>query len=99
VAVLGDMLELGPEEESAHRELGRRARLAADVIAFFGPRSRLSFEETISSFSSSAAHFVEIEALLGWLRPQLRPGDAVLVKGSRGMKLERVVDALVKGTP
>ena len=99
VAVLGDMLELGLAEEEAHRELGRRARASADILAFFGPRSRLSFEETGPSPSSSTAHFVEIEPLLSWLRPQLRAGDAVLVKGSRGMKLERVVDALMKGAP
>ena len=98
MAVLGDMLELGSAEEESHRELGRRARAAADVVAFFGPCSLLSFEAKSSS-SVSSAHFVEIEPLLGWLRPQLRAGDAVLVKGSRGMKLERVVDALMKGAP
>jgi UDP-N-acetylmuramoyl-tripeptide--D-alanyl-D-alanine ligase len=91
IAVLGDMLELGGAEESAHRELGRSAKGRLDVAAFFGPRSLLSLEE----FSSSSAHFTEIEPLLAWLRPRLRPGDTLLVKGSRGMKLERVVDALV----
>jgi UDP-N-acetylmuramoyl-tripeptide--D-alanyl-D-alanine ligase len=95
VAVLGDMLELGAAEESAHRELGRRAR-EADIAAaaFFGPRSSITFKE-FSSSSSSSAHFTEIEPLLAWLRPRLNAGDVLLVKGSRGMKLERVVDALV----
>ncbi len=102
VAVLGDMLELGEAEESAHRELGRSARGRVEIAAFFGPRSLHSFEEFSLSFSSSSsssssfsAHFTEIEPLLAWLSPQLRPGDTLLVKGSRGMKLERVVDALV----
>ncbi|HSB62964.1 MAG TPA: UDP-N-acetylmuramoyl-tripeptide--D-alanyl-D-alanine ligase [Thermoanaerobaculia bacterium] len=97
IAVLGDMLELGAFEEEAHRGLGRGARGRVDVAAFFGPRSRLSFEEFSSSPSPSSpsAHFTEIEPLLAWLRPRLQPGDTVLVKGSRGMKLERVVDALV----
>ena len=96
VAVLGDMLELGEAEESAHRELGRNAKGRLDVAAFFGPRSHLSFEEFSSSSSSStsSAHFTEIDPLLAWLRPRLRPGDTLLVKGSRGMKLERVVEAL-----
>jgi UDP-N-acetylmuramoyl-tripeptide--D-alanyl-D-alanine ligase len=99
IAVLGDMLELGEAEESAHRELGRSARKRVDAAAFFGPRSLHSFEE-FSSFpspapaSSASAHFTEIDPLLAWLRPRLQPGDTVLVKGSRGMKLERVVDAL-----
>ena len=93
VAVLGDMLELGAFEEEAHRDLGRRAQESGvAVAAFFGPLSSLTFKEFLSS--SSSAHFMEIEPLLAWLRPRLAPGDVVLVKGSRGMKLERVVDAL-----
>jgi UDP-N-acetylmuramoyl-tripeptide--D-alanyl-D-alanine ligase len=93
IAVLGDMLELGAFEEEAHRGLGRGARGRVDVAAFFGPRSHHSFEE-FSSSASSSAHFTEVQPLLAWLRPQLLPGDIVLVKGSRGMKLERVVEAL-----
>ena len=94
VAVLGDMLELGTFEEEAHRTLGRKAREVIEQAAFFGPRSLHSFEEFCSS-STSSAHFTEVQPLLAWLRPRLLPGDVVLVKGSRGMKLERVVDALV----
>jgi UDP-N-acetylmuramoyl-tripeptide--D-alanyl-D-alanine ligase len=96
-AVLGDMLELGAFEEEAHRTLGKRARESIDVVAFFGPRSLYAFEEFSSSVSSSpSAHFTEIDSLLAWLRPRLAPGDVLLVKGSRGMKLERVVDELSK---
>jgi UDP-N-acetylmuramoyl-tripeptide--D-alanyl-D-alanine ligase len=105
VAVLGDMLELGEAEESAHRDLGRSGHeTGVAVAAFFGPRSSLTFKEFSSSLSpsSSAAHFTEIDPLLAWLKPRLAAGDVLLVKGSRGMKLERVVDALalpVRGTP
>ncbi len=98
IAVLGDMLELGEAEEASHRALGRRAcESGVAVAAFFGPRSSLTFKEFSSSCSSSSpsAHFTEIEPLLAWLREHLQPGDTVLVKGSRGMKLERVVEALV----
>ena len=96
IAVLGDMLELGAFEEEAHRGVGRGAQGRVDVAAFFGPRSLHSSEEFSSSASSSSsAHFTEIEPLLAWLRPRLAPGDVLLVKGSRGMKLERVVDALI----
>jgi UDP-N-acetylmuramoyl-tripeptide--D-alanyl-D-alanine ligase len=99
IAVLGDMLELGAAEEEAHRSLGKKARESVDLVAFFGPRSRVSFEE-YSSFPSSrsSAHFTEIDPLLVWLKPRLVAGDVLLVKGSRGMKLERVVDALSKET-
>ncbi len=98
VAVLGDMLELGAAEKEEHRSLGRRAGNAGlAAVALFGPRSSLTFEEISRSSSSASlpsAHFTEIGPLLDWLRPRLAPGDVVLVKGSRGMKLERVVDAL-----
>ncbi len=93
VAVLGDMLELGTGEEAEHRALGERAAESAELLAFFGPRSAAAFEAAKGG-RTEAAHFLEIEPLLGWLRPRLLAGDAVLVKGSRGMKLERVVDAL-----
>ncbi len=94
IAVLGDMLELGASEEEEHRKLGRKAAESVELAAFFGPRSSLTFKEFSSSSSHPSAHFTEIEPLLAWLRPILQPGDTVLVKGSRGMKLERVVDAL-----
>jgi len=97
VAVLGDMLELGAGEEAEHRALGERAVAAAQLLVFFGPRSAAAFEAARDG-RAEAEHFLEIEPLVGWLRPRLRAGDAVLVKGSRGMKLERVVDALMAGS-
>ena len=97
VAVLGDMLELGAAEEEEHRKLGREAKAAGVALAvFFGPRSALSslsFKENPSS--SLSEHFTEIAPLLEWVLEHVAPGDVVLVKGSRGMKLERVVDALL----
>jgi UDP-N-acetylmuramoyl-tripeptide--D-alanyl-D-alanine ligase len=96
VAVLGDMLELGEAEAREHRALGERAAAAADVVAFFGPRCVGAFEAALAAGlpEGRAAPFDDVDALLAWLAPRLRPGDTVLVKGSRGMKLERVVDAL-----
>jgi UDP-N-acetylmuramoyl-tripeptide--D-alanyl-D-alanine ligase len=96
VAVLGDMLELGEVEKEEHRKLGKRAaESGAAVAAFFGPRSSLSSLTFKESSSSSSSHFTEIEPLVEWLLERVQPGDVVLVKGSRGMKLERVVDALL----
>ncbi|HSB36613.1 MAG TPA: UDP-N-acetylmuramoyl-tripeptide--D-alanyl-D-alanine ligase [Thermoanaerobaculia bacterium] len=95
VAVLGDMLELGAAEEAEHRALGARAVEAAALLVFFGPRSAAAFEAARTAGPvTETAHFLEVEQLLAWLLPRLRERDAVLVKGSRGMKLERVVDAL-----
>lgn len=96
LAVLGDMLELGEAEAREHHALGERAACSADIIAFFGPRSVDAFESArgVGLSADAAAHFDDVAALLAWLLPRLRPGDTVLVKGSRGMKLERIADTL-----
>jgi UDP-N-acetylmuramoyl-tripeptide--D-alanyl-D-alanine ligase len=91
VVVLGDMLELGPDEVRAHAELGARVAQVASLAAFFGPRSA---HAVARSGGIEAAHFDAVDPLWEWLRPRLHPGDVVLVKGSRGMRLERVVEKL-----
>jgi UDP-N-acetylmuramoyl-tripeptide--D-alanyl-D-alanine ligase len=96
VAVLGDMLELGPAETREHRAIGELASRSAEVLAFFGPRSREA-HRAAAALASNCAHFEELDRLLDWLRPKLQRGDLVLVKGSRGMRLERVVQRLGGG--
>jgi UDP-N-acetylmuramoyl-tripeptide--D-alanyl-D-alanine ligase len=91
VAVLGDMLELGPGETEEHRRLGMLASRLAQVRAFLGPRNAAAAP---AGEAGEAARFVELDALWSWLQPRLRPGDVVLVKGSRGMRMERVVERL-----
>jgi UDP-N-acetylmuramoyl-tripeptide--D-alanyl-D-alanine ligase len=92
VAVLGDMLELGPGEGEEHTRLGALVGGKAELVAFFGPRSRQGLEA--AGLGERAAHFTEVEPLLAWLQPRLKSGDVVLVKASRGMRLERVVAGL-----
>jgi UDP-N-acetylmuramoyl-tripeptide--D-alanyl-D-alanine ligase len=91
VAVLGDMLELGPDELREHATLGGQVAQVASLAAFFGPRSS---QAMAAARGIEAAHFEAIEPLWEWLLPRLRAGDVVLVKGSRGMRLERVVEKL-----
>jgi len=96
-AVLGDMLELGQSERADHVALGKLAGKKADVLAFFGPRSA---DGCVADVTGVRRHFTEVEPLVQWLRELLQPGDVVLVKGSRGMRLERVVAALAgQATP
>lgn len=90
IAVLGDMLELGTDEAKEHAALAERAGKVCALVAFFGPRSASG----ALTLGDRAAHFTEVTPLMEWLRPRLQPGDVVLVKGSRGMRLERVVEAL-----
>ncbi len=94
VAVLGDMLELGELADDAHRGIGAEAaRAGVRVLAAFGPRSR----ETAAAARAAGLdpfHTEDMDALVGWAKATLLPSDVLLVKGSRGMKLERLVEAL-----
>jgi len=96
LAVLGDMLELGPAEAEAHRALGAEAAAVVRGLAAFGPRSRLTAEGARAAGLPAAdlVHAEEIAPLAVWVRERLAPGDVLLVKGSRGMRLERLVEAL-----
>ncbi|MDO9407562.1 UDP-N-acetylmuramoyl-tripeptide--D-alanyl-D-alanine ligase, partial [Patulibacter sp.] len=91
VAVLGDMLELGPDEKRLHAELGAHAKFTgAEVLIAVGPLSR----HTGTGFGSGV-HWVPDAAAAADLLPKLlEPGDTVLLKASRGIGLERVADAL-----
>ncbi|HZY01922.1 MAG TPA: UDP-N-acetylmuramoyl-tripeptide--D-alanyl-D-alanine ligase [Anaeromyxobacteraceae bacterium] len=96
-AVLGDMLELGAAEAEAHRELGAAAaRTGLSWLAAFGPRSRATFEAARAGglADGAAFHTEDVAALTAFVKERLRPGDVLLVKGSRGMRLERLVEAL-----
>ncbi|HSD19567.1 MAG TPA: UDP-N-acetylmuramoyl-tripeptide--D-alanyl-D-alanine ligase [Anaeromyxobacter sp.] len=95
VAVLGDMLELGAFELEAHRSLGAEAaRAGVALLAAFGPRSGATAEAARAA-GLETFHTDDMDALVRWARAALAPGsDVLLVKGSRGMKLERLVEAL-----
>jgi UDP-N-acetylmuramoyl-tripeptide--D-alanyl-D-alanine ligase len=92
VAVLGDMLELGPDERAFHAEIGEHAqRLGLDVLVTVGPLAA-SISDAFDGESYPVADAGEAAALVPEL---LAPGDVVLVKGSRGVGLELVTEALV----
>jgi UDP-N-acetylmuramoyl-tripeptide--D-alanyl-D-alanine ligase len=96
VVVLGDMLELGEVAEHAHREAGRAvaASGAAEFIAM-GQHGRAAVEAAQKAGLHESHHTTTFEDTVALLMKRLAPGDAVLVKGSRGMRMERVVDALI----
>jgi UDP-N-acetylmuramoyl-tripeptide--D-alanyl-D-alanine ligase len=96
VVVLGDMLELGPIAEAAHRDAGRAvaASGAAEFVGM-GAHVRAAVEAARSAGLSESHHTTAFEDTVALLLKRLAPGDALLVKGSRGMRMERVVDALM----
>jgi UDP-N-acetylmuramoyl-tripeptide--D-alanyl-D-alanine ligase len=96
VVVLGDMLELGTVTEEAHRAAGRAVVAAgADELVGVGRHAQLAVEAARAAGLADVEHVMTFEDTVAHLLKRLAPGDTVLVKGSRGMRLERVVDALV----
>jgi UDP-N-acetylmuramoyl-tripeptide--D-alanyl-D-alanine ligase len=96
VAVLGDMFELGSHEEEGHREVGRHAAQVAHHLVAVGRLGRIIGEEAIRAGMPSAnVAFVDdnVQAI-AYLKSMLQPGDHVLVKGSRGMYMEEIVERL-----
>jgi UDP-N-acetylmuramoyl-tripeptide--D-alanyl-D-alanine ligase len=91
VAVLGDMLELGPAERDYHAQLGRQARDAGvELLIAVGPLAAVAAD----AFAADAHRVPDAPAAAERLRELLASGDVVLVKGSRGVGLETVCHAL-----
>jgi UDP-N-acetylmuramoyl-tripeptide--D-alanyl-D-alanine ligase len=94
VAVLGDMLELGPGEEEAHREIGAYAATAGvDVLVAVGPLSAAMGDAFGGEVVRAADASEAARAAVGLVQS----GDVVLVKASRGIGLETVAEALARG--
>jgi UDP-N-acetylmuramoyl-tripeptide--D-alanyl-D-alanine ligase len=96
IAVLGEMLELGRLAESLHRDLGNYvANAGVDVLVGIRGVSRFLVDEARRAGMTRAAFFFETPEEAGeFLREFARPGDAILFKGSRGVRVERALAAL-----
>jgi UDP-N-acetylmuramoyl-tripeptide--D-alanyl-D-alanine ligase len=100
VAILGDMLELGSEEAPGHLEVGRRCSDVVDVLVTVGSRARMiaqgaSEMGAAARLSASAIRsFPDNDQAIAHVHEIMRPGDTILVKGSRGMAMEAIVKAL-----
>ncbi|MEI7825012.1 MAG: UDP-N-acetylmuramoyl-tripeptide--D-alanyl-D-alanine ligase [Chlorobiaceae bacterium] len=93
IAVLGDMLELGVAGDVEHEAIGRYIQQSSvDLLFTFGESARIFGLEAPQVFRG---HFENREELLAALLTVLQDGDILLFKGSRGMKLEQVVEALI----
>jgi UDP-N-acetylmuramoyl-tripeptide--D-alanyl-D-alanine ligase len=97
VAVLGDMLELGEREKEFHYDAGQQvARLGWDILITVGPLSRHLVEGALRARMSRSKifSFENAEDAAQGLWPLLKEGDLVLIKGSRGIHTDKIVDAL-----
>jgi len=97
IAVLGDMLELGKYSEAAHRSVGEKVQHTADILITVGDRARFIANEALSrgmeenkmfSYSTTEEASIKLEELL-------KEGDMILVKGSRAMHMEKIVEEIM----
>ena len=94
ILVAGEMLELGPEAERLHEECGAAA---AGIDVVIGVRGLAKNLVDAAHAAGVAAEFVETPEEAGaWLKANLREGDVVLLKGSRGVGLERALEMLAR---
>jgi UDP-N-acetylmuramoyl-tripeptide--D-alanyl-D-alanine ligase len=93
--VLGDMLELGPTTAQLHAEVGAYvAEQGIDRLIASGPLARNLAQGARGAGMAAVQEATDAPAAAAELLALVQPGDVVLVKGSRGMRLERVVQAL-----
>jgi UDP-N-acetylmuramoyl-tripeptide--D-alanyl-D-alanine ligase len=96
VAVLGDMLELGDYEERGHRMVGARTAEVANELVAVGERARWIAEEAVLAGLPESRVIVvgDSAEATDYLRERIGEGDVVLVKGSRGMRMDEIVSSL-----
>jgi UDP-N-acetylmuramoyl-tripeptide--D-alanyl-D-alanine ligase len=98
IAVLGDMLELGELELQGHKVVGGRAAQVVDLLVVVGAKGRWIGEEALATgLSKNQVLFADGNGqAIEMLRQVMRTGDVILVKGSRGVKMEEIVAALAR---
>jgi len=100
IAVLGDMLELGRYEHQGHRKVGIRAAEVADVLVTVGKKAEIIARAAAENkLEQNRIHsFAESTDAVVFLNEFLQQNDVVLVKGSRGMRMDKIVAALEVGS-
>jgi len=96
IAVLGDMLELGQYERQGHEMVGLRAAQVADTLLTLGARGHMiaAAAHRAGLRKSSILEFDELEQVVDWLNESLSKDDSVLIKGSHGLRMDRIVNML-----
>ncbi len=96
IAVLGDMLELGPYERQGHEMVGMRAAQVANLLITLGQRAHIYAEAArrVGMKPTRILEFNESEAVVDWLRKNLTKDDTALIKGSHGLRMDHIISAL-----
>lgn len=100
IAILGDMLELGENEEELHRNIGRQIDPDnLDYLLLFGPLSKYIYDEAVKIMGENKVfYFDNKDKLVDKAKYIIKRGDIVLVKASRSMHLEEIIESLSKLT-
>lgn len=98
VAVLGEMLELGDCTPAEHYKIGRIAAEKTDVVFAYGPNSERVLMGAITGGMSDTkvSAYEDRDRLVAALKQQARPGDVLLFKGSRGMRMELILEEFLR---
>ncbi|MBM4435581.1 MAG: UDP-N-acetylmuramoyl-tripeptide--D-alanyl-D-alanine ligase, partial [Chloroflexi bacterium] len=99
IAVLGDMRELGALSDEAHDEAGREAARSADALVAVGELAARMARSARAAGMREAHEAADAAEAIIVVRRIARPGDTVLVKGSRALALDAVADALARAEP
>jgi UDP-N-acetylmuramoyl-tripeptide--D-alanyl-D-alanine ligase len=96
VAVLGDMLELGQYEQRGHEMVGIRAAEVVDELITVGERGKMIAEAALATGlpANKVAAMEQVEQVIEYLKPKIKPEDVILIKGSNLMRMDRIVSAL-----
>ncbi|WP_298770128.1 UDP-N-acetylmuramoyl-tripeptide--D-alanyl-D-alanine ligase [uncultured Fibrobacter sp.] len=99
IAILGDMLELGAQTDALHQEMGALVpEMNFDMLFTVGEKAKLYVKGAKAKGMKAACHFDSVDSLIDALTDVVAEGDVLLVKGSRGMHMEKVVDAMLRLT-
>jgi UDP-N-acetylmuramoyl-tripeptide--D-alanyl-D-alanine ligase len=97
IAVLGDMLELGVNTEAEHYKIGRIAAEKADFLFAYGPTSERMLNGAVTGgMAGKARAFTDRDRLIQILKLTAQPGDVLLFKGSRGMRMELILEGFLR---
>lgn len=97
IAILGDMLELGKYSNEAHKKAGELARNSSDILVTVGIRSRATADTAIDFGMDEKAvfQFDDSKEAGGFVQNILNKGDVILIKGSQGVRMEKIVEELM----
>jgi UDP-N-acetylmuramoyl-tripeptide--D-alanyl-D-alanine ligase len=98
IAVLGDMLELGKYTEREHRLVGLKVSKIADILVIVGQRAKMIAEGAIENnfLKKDIIYFNKAEEAGGYLAKEIKEGDVILVKGSQKMRMEKMVEKIMR---